>query len=284
MRIGAMLNPFGGKPVHDRKESAEKSLMDRCEIPSGFHGDIDKPSIYISEMKTFFPVFLLISSISYPAIRVAITVDDLPTHGALPNGVIREEIATKMVKAFKKHRVPDVYAFINAGKVEQLGESFEVLRIWQAAGFPFGNHTYLHKDLDKVAISNFKADISQNEFMLRKLSSSENWRYFRYPFLHEGASLQKRNSIRRYIKSLGYTIAQVTIDFEDWSWNDPYARCKEKNDLASIALLEKSYLKNSSDILDRAEQLSRALFKRSISHVLLLHIGVCTANSQFPAL
>lgn len=90
--------------------------------------------------------------------------------------------------------------------------------------------------------------------------------------------LEKRNKIRSYLKASGYTIAQVTVDFEDWAWNNPYARCKEKNDLTSIAWLEKTYLQNADDILERAEKLSQALFKKDISHILLLHIGAFDAE------
>lgn len=211
-------------------------------------------------------------------IKVAVTIDDLPTHGALPPGVTREEIAKKMLAVFKKHQVPEAYAFINAGKVETLQESFEVLKLWQAAGYAFGNHTYLHEDLDKIAVNDFKTAIAKNEPMLKQLSGKNNWQYFRYPFLHEGALLEKRNKIRNYLKATGYTIAQVTVDFEDWAWNNPYARCKEKNDSKSVAWLEKTYLQNADDILDRAEKLAQALFKKDISHILLLHIGAFDAE------
>ena len=76
-----------------------------------------------------------------------------------------------------------------------------------------------------------------------------------------------------YLAKNNYKIAQVTVDFDDWAWNDPFARCKDKNDTISIAWLKKRYIENALESLDRAEIVSKHLFGRSIKHVLLLHIG-----------
>ncbi len=218
-------------------------------------------------------LILFVSAFSQGATKVAITIDDLPTAGALPAGVTWEGVATKMIAAFKKHKVPEVYAFINAGKVTSTNDAFEVLRLWKSAGYPFANHTFLHEDIENTSVEEFQSAIQKNEPMLKRLSRTANWRYFRYPFLREGSTKEKRNSIRRFLKKRGYSIAQVTIDFEDWSWNSPYARCKDKSDTKTIGWLEKTYLQNATDMLDRAETLSKALFKREVSHILLIHIG-----------
>ncbi len=228
-------------------------------------------------MKKILILLLFVSSV-HAKIKVAITVDDLPTHAELPVGVTREQVATKMLTALKKHKVVEAYAFINAGKVDENQQSFEVLKLWQAAGYSFGNHTYRHEDLNQVKLDNFFAAITKNEPMLKKLSSRENWRYFRYPFLREGDTLKKRNAVRDFLKKRKYQIAQVTIDFEDWSWNNPYARCKKKNESQALLWLKNTYLQNAIDQLERAEKLSQALFNRSIPHILLLHIGAFDAE------
>ncbi|MNL21596.1 Polysaccharide deacetylase [compost metagenome] len=231
-------------------------------------------------MKLNLLSLLLVLSVSHSqaAIKMAITVDDLPTHGALPPGVTREMIATKMTKIFKKHKVPEVYAFINSGKVEKKNESLEVLQIWKDAGYPFGNHTYLHEDINFTSAADYRKAIDLNEPLLQKLSGTNDWKYFRYPYLREGETLEMRNNIRAYLKEKNYKIAQVTIDFEDWSWNDPYARCKTKDDTKSIQWLKDTYIKNATDMVTRAETISHSLFKRSIPHILLMHIGAFDAE------
>lgn len=230
-------------------------------------------------MKIFIGVlFYFWLSTSLATIKVAITVDDLPTHGQLPTGTTREDVAKKILSIFKKHGVPDAVAYINMGKVEVKNESFPVLQMWKDAGYTFGNHTYLHEDINVTSIADYEKAIALNEPGLKKLSGDNNWKTFRYPYLREGETLEKRNAIRKYLKDNGYQIAQVTIDFEDWAWNDPYARCFDKKDKKAIKWLKKTYLQNANDMLDRAEVLSKSLFKRSVPHILLLHIGAFDAE------
>jgi peptidoglycan-N-acetylglucosamine deacetylase len=213
------------------------------------------------------------TTLSHAAIRVAVTVDDLPSASALPAGVTWKSVVTRMLSALKQHKVPEVYGFLNGGKISAGDGSLEVLQLWRAAGYPLGNHAFLHEDLDKVSLTEFERAIDNNEPLLKTLNGSQSWKYFRYPFLHEGATEQKRNGIRRHLKRRGYEIAQVSIDFEDWAWNPAYTRCKDKADAKGLAWLEKVYLENAAQALTRSAQLSKALFKRDIAHILLLHIG-----------
>ena len=75
---------------------------------------------------------------------MAITFDDLPAHGQLPPGVTREEVTRKILAAFKEAKVPEVYGFINAGKLQTHPEDIKVLQLWREAGEPLANHTYDH--------------------------------------------------------------------------------------------------------------------------------------------
>lgn len=230
-------------------------------------------------MKILFSLLIFVwFSTSFASIKMAITIDDLPTHGQLPAGVSREDVAKKILAVFKKHKVPDAVAYINMGKVEKKNESYEVLQLWKDAGYTFGNHTYLHEDFNITSAADYEKAIALNEPGLAKLSGDNNWKTFRYPYLREGDTLEKRNSVRKYLKDNGYQIAQVSIDFEDWAWNDPYARCLDKKDMKSIKWLKQTYLKNATDQVSRAEVLSQFLFKRSIPHILLLHIGAFDAE------
>jgi peptidoglycan-N-acetylglucosamine deacetylase len=46
--------------------------------------------------------------------QVAITIDDLPSHGILPPGVTRTDVAKSILKALKEAHTPKVYGFVNA--------------------------------------------------------------------------------------------------------------------------------------------------------------------------
>ena len=205
--------------------------------------------------------------------EVALTFDDMPAHGPVPEGLTRVGIITAILKDLKAAQAPKVYGFINAGKLEQVPADMEVLKLWRAAGFPLANHTYTHPSLNKISAKEFEQNIEQNEKPLKSLMDGEDWHWLRYPFLDEGDTVEKRREVRGYLQDHGYRIAQVTLDFQDWAWNSPYARCMAKKDDKAIEQLKKMYVDTASEFLDLGPRLAKLVYGRDIKHVLLLHVG-----------
>src|SRR5215475_12119353 len=147
--------------------------------------------------------------------EVAITFDDLPSHGPLPTGVTREDVARRILAAFKEANLPAVYGFINAGpgKLQEHPEDIKVLQLWREAGQPLANHTYDHMSLNSNTVQAFEDNIEKNEAALRDLMGKKGWHWLRYPYLNEGDTLEKRRAVRAYLKDHHYKIAQVSIDF-----------------------------------------------------------------------
>ena len=218
-------------------------------------------------------LFLLTIHAFVAAQEVALTFDDLPAHGPLPLGISRLDVAKSIIAALKAANAPKVYGFINAVKLEQVPEDRGVLEQWRAAGFMLGNHTYTHMSLTDNTAEAFEKDIAANEPVLRSLMGNEDWHWFRYPFLWEGETLEKRDAVRAYLKEHGYRIAQATLDFEDYAWNAPYARCVAKNDQQAIAWLKSSYLSTAEQYIEADQKMSQLLFGRDIKHIMLLHLG-----------
>jgi hypothetical protein len=50
--------------------------------------------------------------------QLAVTIDDLPSHGTLPPGMTRTDVARSILKALNDAHVPKVYGFVNAKKLE----------------------------------------------------------------------------------------------------------------------------------------------------------------------
>jgi len=209
---------------------------------------------------------------------VAITFDDLPLNGELPAGTTRVRVVKDVLAILKKQRVPQVYGFINAGKLEGSADGAQALELWVAGGQRVGNHTYSHQDLHKSAPEDFLRDVRLNEPALELLDKDDTWRWFRYPYLREGDTPEKRRAVRAQLHDRGYRIAQVTLDYEDYLWNSAYARCIARSDNSSIAWLRSSYLTTASQYLDLDRQLARLVFGREINHVLLLHLGAFSSN------
>jgi len=205
--------------------------------------------------------------------NLAITFDDLPLNGTLPPGVTRTELVRRVLTILKQHHVPQVYGFVNGKRFEGSQDGADALKLWVAGGERVGNHTYSHPDLNKEASELFLADVLQNEPVLELLSTGEDWRWFRYPFLREGDTLDKRRGVRAALKEHGYRIAQVTLDYEDYLWNSPYARCLANHDEKSVSSLRSSYLMMAAEYIDADRQMARLVLGRDSSHVLLLHLG-----------
>ena len=212
------------------------------------------------------------------ATEMAVTVDDLPAHGALPRGATRLAIAAQVIRALRQHAVPDVYGFANGGPLQSNPELEGVLRAWRQAGFLLGNHTFSHSDLTRVSTTDYTVDIERNQELLARLLPPGSPKYFRYPYLHEGNTREKREAIRRWLAARGYTIAQVTVTVEDdWAWNDVYARCVGLGDTPAITRLKSLFLETALSRLAAFEDLSVRLFRRPIKHILVAHISAFEA-------
>jgi peptidoglycan/xylan/chitin deacetylase (PgdA/CDA1 family) len=220
--------------------------------------------------------FLAVTGIC-AAQKLAITMDDLPLNGALPPGVTRAETTKDVLTILKKRHVPPVYGFINAKKLEGNADAAEALKLWAAAE-PVGNHTYAHMDLEQNPPEAFEREIEENEPTLELLAAKDDWHWFRYPYLHEGDTVEKRRAVRAYLNTRGYRIAQVSLDWEDYLWNTAYARCVAKNDTKSIAWLRSSYLNTASDFIDLGREQAKLVFGHDINHVLLMHLGAFSST------
>jgi len=210
--------------------------------------------------------------------RIAFTFDDLPAHGPLPPGETRIEIISQIIAALRDAGVPPTYGFVNGRLLQQQPADAAVLKAWRAAGNPLGNHTWSHMNLDERSLEDFEADVATNEQTLSDWMQGQDWHWFRFPFLAEGDTPEKRAGIRAFLLQHGYKIAGVTMSFGDYEWNEPYARCQEKGDAKAIALLEKSYLAAADEDVTYRRAMSRALFARDIPYVLLMHVGAFDAR------
>ena len=224
-------------------------------------------------MKVLPFVLALLAATPASAEEVAITFDDLPAHSALPPGVTRVEVARDILKALKKAGVRSVHGFINGVQLEREPDSAAVLDLWRAAGHPLGNHTWSHPSLDVVGPAAFIADAQRNETLL---AGEEAW--FRYPYLAEGMDPAARAQARHWLSARGYRIASVTLSFDDWAFNEPYARCMAKGDAAAVAELERQYLAWAKASLDHSRGRARTLHGRDMPLVLLMHLGAFDAR------
>ncbi|WP_162242990.1 GDSL-type esterase/lipase family protein [Sphingomonas sp. Leaf412] len=207
-----------------------------------------------------------------PAPSLAMTFDDIPVHGDLPAGDTRAGIVRRIVAALKAGGVP-AHGFLNAGVGAGEADAAAATAAWRASGLPIGNHGYRHRRLDDAGADGFRDELVRNE---GAVGAGAKW--FRYPYLSEGATPALRDAARGVLAQRGYRIAAVTASFADYDYNGPYARCLAKRDTDSIAALERHWL--AAVRADATTQRARAhaLFGREVPLVLLMHVGAFDAR------
>ena len=226
----------------------------------------------------FAVVCFAIATCAAGAQQIAFTWDDLPAHSALPNGETRVEIGQKIIAAMKAAHMPPVFGFVNGVQMEREPASAPMLKNWRDAGLFLGNHTWSHMNLNTQPLADWEADLLKNEPVLEKYAAGTDWHWLRYPFLAEGNTPEKRAESRKFLEQHGYKIADVTMSFGDYMWNEPYARCVAKNDTAAMAELERTYLEAAAADVEYRRAMAKALFGHDIPYVLLMHVGALDAE------
>jgi peptidoglycan/xylan/chitin deacetylase (PgdA/CDA1 family) len=207
---------------------------------------------------------------------VALTFDDLPAAGALPAGDTRTAIAMRLSNGLISNRLVGTYGFVNASKLQNDSDAQQALRAWVNAGMNIGSHTWSHISLTANPAEAFESNIAQNEPALEEYARGRDWHWFRYPFLWEGDTVEKRRAVRTWLRQHRYRIAQVSLDFEDYAWNDAYARCAEKHDDPAIAWLKASYLQTAAEYIRLGRQEQQIALGHEIPNVMLLHATAFT--------
>ncbi len=217
------------------------------------------------------PVMASAGPATAPTVPVALTFDDLPAHGPMPPGSTRLSIAKAIIAALKQANVQDAYGFVAGSFGLEDPQSPQVLKAWRAAGYPLGNHSWSHAHLDSVGADWYVADIIRNESVIAPLMAARNWHWFRYPYLAEGRDPVKRDAVRSALAARTYRVAAVTINFDDYAYNEPYVRCAAKHDKPAIARLETLYLANATARFAAARRAGGG-------QIVLLHVGTFTAR------
>ena len=202
---------------------------------------------------------------------VALTFDDLPAAADLPKGMTRVEIATKLAAELNANHLGGTFGFVNGAKIEDNQDAQKALHAWIDAGMNVGNHTWAHLSLSDNSAQAFEKQVVENESVLAEYATVRDWNWFRYPFLWEGATLEKRRAVRSFLFGRGYRIAQVSLDFEDYAWNDAYARCVANSDAVEIEWLKQSYLDTAAEYIRLGREEELIAFGHEIPNVMLLH-------------
>ena len=168
-----------------------------------------------------------------------VTVDDLPiAAGALhADDASRERLTRDLLAVLRKHRIKAV-GFVTWRNVrDAAGE--KLLDLWLADGHELGNHAYTHPDYARMDADAYIADMEKARATLGGFLEprGRHLRYFRFPFLREGETPAKLARMREWLQSTGQRAVPVTIDTQDWSFEEPWVKAERAGDKVRLARL-----------------------------------------------
>ncbi|UCD64624.1 MAG: polysaccharide deacetylase family protein [Candidatus Zixiibacteriota bacterium] len=199
--------------------------------------------------------------------EICISFDELPAAQSFDE-VDREAVTYLILETLKKHKVKAI-GFVVGNQIE---DSFDILGQWLNDGHRLGNMTYSNQDLHQLGIEQFILDIKAGadalETMLEGFGQKE--RYFRYPFLHYGSTVEAKKQVKLYLEEHDYTVVHASVVTEDYLYNLSLEKMGKVPDSAEYDNLLNEYVNHVLDEIERMEALSAEVLKRPCRHILRL--------------
>lgn len=205
--------------------------------------------------------------------QVSITFDDpnIETTGNMTwmqkDDAILETLAKNNLKS----------ALFISGKRINFAEGKILLSKWNNAGHMICNHSYSHSyyHSKKQSLENYENDFLKCDSIINIYSGFT--KLFRFPFLKEGDTPEKRDGFRKFMSELEYNSGYATIDASDWYIDGRIVdtlKTKPDFDLTPFKEYYIAHIYRSAMFYD---SLGLRITGRHIKHTLLLHHNLINA-------
>jgi peptidoglycan/xylan/chitin deacetylase (PgdA/CDA1 family) len=198
--------------------------------------------------------------------QMAITFDDLP-FGYARNltAVEQREAVTRVLATLDKHRIKATMFVIGQAITDA---NRGLLDLVSQAGHAIGNHSFSHRDLGLVSAEEYVRDIQDGGNAISPWQKGGH--YFRYPYLRQGNTAEKRDTVLAWLALRGIVVAPVTIDNNDFHYNRLLVDGKAEGGTTNV---RDAYLDHMMKMTAYYEAKGREMVGRPIKHVLLLHMN-----------
>ena len=186
-----------------------------------------------------------------------------------------EATARLLIDALKRHKVPAT-GFLQGGMISD-GEKFfpvrrEIARMWIDAGFEVGLGGFKHIWLYHTPVDEYIANIEKNETIAKKLLGDMGLppRYFSYPYLNTGKTVEDKAKVEAWLASRGYTSVKYSFDNNEWMYSYAYDMARNDNDVNTMKEIREAYLAYMSRMFDHYEAYTNEMFGRDIAQTMVL--------------
>jgi len=206
--------------------------------------------------------------------EICITFDELPVAESFTD-VDRVAITDAILDALKLHEIKAAGFVVGS----RIGNSYDLLGKWLNNGHRLGNLTYSHQDFHEMDAETFLGDVVSGSDAIETMLSGfgQKKRYFRYPFLHYGNTVDKKRQAKSFMKEYGINVVHATVVVEDYLYNMTVEKSGGELDSADYDLLLSEYITHVLDEVVRAENLAREIVKRPCHQILQLRANQLNA-------
>ena len=220
-----------------------------------------------------FIIFSFFNSQAQSKKQIAMTLDDLPaSYFGIPDTSLKNRSFIKIMSTLQKFNVR-VMGFVTSRNLYP--ESERLLEKFVENGNQIGNHTHSHLDLNQTSSRDYINDILECQKYISKYINGK--KYFRYSLLHRGNTIAKRDSVYSFLHSNYFTIVPVSIDNDEWKYNQLFADAMKANDTVKARQIATDYINHMIKMTNYFDSLSNSIVHRNIKHILLLHLNYINA-------
>jgi peptidoglycan/xylan/chitin deacetylase (PgdA/CDA1 family) len=186
-----------------------------------------------------------------------------------------QERNQKILQTLAFHQLKTVL-FVCSNKVND-PRGRALVNSWDKVGHAIANHSATHPNFGskKATAAQFEQELIRCDSFIAEYANVT--KLFRFPFLKEGFSAEKRDSMRQILEQHGYRNGYVSIDASDWYVDLMLCDSLRKNQYLDPRPYKEFYV---SHILERAnyyDSLAVVLTGRKVQHVLLVHHNLLNA-------
>jgi peptidoglycan-N-acetylglucosamine deacetylase len=219
--------------------------------------------------------FLTLATLLAPSLAIsqaiALTFDDGPNM-ADTVGLSPQDRNAAILKQLREAHLKSIL-FVTRIDSDQIRN--QLIRQWGIDGHQIGNHSATHPDFDEVSLADYESDLLACDKAIRDMPGFTP--RFRFPYLKEGNTIEKRDGFRAFLDSNSYMTAPVSVDASDWYYSQRLSDRIRRDRHADTRPYRDAYLRHLYNRAQYYDGLSRAVLGRSVAHVLLLHHNLINA-------
>jgi peptidoglycan/xylan/chitin deacetylase (PgdA/CDA1 family) len=220
--------------------------------------------------RLFVSIGILLLSVSHAEAqskKITVTFDELPISQTFVK-VSKAEVTTQIIGSLRELNITATGFVVG----EQIATSADLIGEWLNAGHTLGSMTWSNQDFHDVGMAEFMRQVKQGQEALDPILSQfgQKRRYFRFPFLHYGATSGDKAKARQLLESQKMVIAHVTVKADDYLYNLRLEQLGLHADSVRLEQLMIEYISHVLGELARQEELAMLVAGKPVTHILQL--------------